>query len=142
MFEADSMMKLYGPNFSGQYASNQGWGTLEGVQRNGDFKSFLTNGLGDVFAYSSPYAPELVPYIHRDGEGSWAFRSRASCSYDGSLDSYVGSILWKGPFRSFRSAWRVLQGIEAFALFRKSQVPNHLFSDIVQGTTVSSSFAF
>jgi len=51
----------------------------------------------------------------------------------------------KGPFKSFRSAWRVLQGIEAFALFRKRQVCkvcNNLFQDIILGTTVSARLAF
>jgi transposase-like protein len=47
----------------------------------------------------------------------------------------------KGPFQSFRSAWRVLQGIEAFALFRKNQVHNSLFSDIIHGSSFAQILA-
>lgn len=96
MGKTHTLWKLYGPNFSGQYAGNQGWGALEGVQHDGEFHSIITNGLGDVAAYTSPYEPDLVPYIHKDEDGNWAFRSRASCSHDGSLDTYMGSILWQG----------------------------------------------
>jgi transposase-like protein len=47
----------------------------------------------------------------------------------------------KGPFHSFRSAWRVLQGIEAFALFRKHQVDDALFGDVISGALLSSKIA-
>lgn len=47
----------------------------------------------------------------------------------------------KGPFHSFRSAWRVLQGIEAFALFRKHQVDDTLFGNVISGALLSTNLA-